>query len=349
LTHWLGEARSAAGRFLLDNPLDAITLRRYATHAGVILLIVAAFWLSQIRLPEAAASSSLYSFTPAETQSVSVAEEPLPLPLPVSFLALTRSPVPRTTILERARQEPVTYNVQSGDSLYGIAQKFGISGDTLVWANQQEDSPDVLRIGQELIVPPVSGVYLTVKKGDTLQNIAARYQVKPEAITGYPGNHLKPPFTLTAGDKLMLPGGQKPYVARVVHAYAGPIPKDATQGSGIFGWPTSGMLTQKYWGGHPAIDIGGAIGVPVYAADSGYVALVGWSNVGYGNMLLIDHGNGFQTLYAHLQRSLVREGQSVVKGQKIALMGCTGRCTGPHLHFEIRKVGVQRNPIGILP
>jgi murein DD-endopeptidase MepM/ murein hydrolase activator NlpD len=308
-----------------------------------------AFFFGRLPLPAASAVST-FGWENATAEEVQPGlDVTLPLPQPLSFLSLTKAAVPRTTIPERPREGLFIYKVQPGDTLYGIAQKFGISGETVMWANDQEDNPDVLRIGQEMVILPVSGVYHTVKQGDTVESVAAKYQVKPSAITDFEENHLKPPYALKADDKIVVPGGQKPYVARVVHAYAGPVPAGAVHGTGIFGWPTSGLVTQKYWGGHRALDIAAAEGTSIYAADSGYVALEGWSNVGYGNMILIDHGNGFQTLYAHLKGFVVRQGDSVKKGQKIATMGSTGRATGTHLHFEIRKAGVQRNPIGILP
>ena len=218
-----------------------------------------------------------------------------------------------------------------------------------MWANEQDTNPDLLSIGQELVILPVSGVYHTVQPGDTVESVASKYQVDASAITEFAENELEPPFELTAGQKIIVPGGEKPYVPRAVYAYQGPVPGDATRGTGIFGWPTSGMLSQKFWAGHPGIDVARAIGTPVFAADSGYVAVVGWDNSGYGNMILIDHGNGFQTRYAHLDGFNVRQGQSVKKGQQIATMGSTGRSTGPHLHFEVIKGGVPRNPLGILP
>jgi len=325
-------------------------MRRYATHVWVIILIPVAFLLSQTHFPKSPLGVESIGSERHGTPVQSVLDGPMPLPIPVSFLSLTKAPVPRTTIPERPRETTITYKVQGGDTLYGIGQKFGVSGETVVWANAQEDSPDVLSIGQELIILPVSGVYHTVQEGDTVESVAAKYKVEPTAISEFAANELKSPFELKIGEKIIVPGGQKPFVPRrIVHAYQGPVPEDATRGTGIFGWPASGLITQRYWGGHRAIDIGGATGTPVYAADSGYVAMLGWSSSGYGNMLIIDHGNGFQTLYAHLDGFNVRQGQSVKKGQKIATIGSTGRATGPHLHFEIHRGGVQRNPLGILP
>jgi murein DD-endopeptidase MepM/ murein hydrolase activator NlpD len=333
----------------IDNHFNALVARRYATHFGVIALILAAFLLGQIRLPALMASTVVGPGETAETDAVGLFDEPLPPPPSLSYLFLTKAALPRTTVPERPREQILIYAVQSGDTLYGIAQKFGISGETVMWANERENNPDLLSVGQELVILPVSGVYHTVQEGDTVESVAAKYQVEPDAVTAFPANGLEPPYDLRTGQRIIVPGGEKPYVARVVHAYQGPVPEDATRGTGIFGWPASGLITQRYWGGHRAIDIASARGTPVFAADSGYVAMAGWSNAGYGNVLIIDHGNGFQTLYAHLDSFNVLKGQSVKKGQTIGTMGATGRATGPHLHFEIHKAGVQRNPLGILP
>jgi murein DD-endopeptidase MepM/ murein hydrolase activator NlpD len=248
------------------------------------------------------------------------------------------------------RDEIITYVARSGDTVWDIAERFGISPETILWANDKlEDKPDLLAIGQELIILPVSGVYHTVELGETLESIAQKLKVDLSAITDYALNQLSPPYELQAGQKLIVPGGQKPYIPRVVHAYQGPIPENAALGTGSFGWPVSGRITQKYWDRHQAIDIGTAKGNPIYAADSGFVTYAGWSDVGYGYMLIIDHRNGFQTLYAHLSWYYPEVGQSVAKGELIAKVGSTGRSTGPHLHFEIIQNGVKRNPLGFLP
>ncbi|MGC8787911.1 MAG: peptidoglycan DD-metalloendopeptidase family protein [Anaerolineae bacterium] len=258
---------------------------------------------------------------------------------------LVSAVVPHTTIPRRYRIDPITYTVEPGDNVSIIAEKFGVSVETILWANGNlEDNPDYLQVGDKLIILPVSGVYHTVAKGDTLESIAQKYKVRVEDITSYEGNYMQEPYTITVGQKLIVPGGRKPYQVRHVVAWSGSVPQGAKRGTGVFGWPVSGYITQRYSEVHPAVDIGVPEGTPVKAADSGYVAVVGRSDTGYGRYVLIDHGNGFQTVYAHLSVIYVEVGQSVGKGQTIGLSGNTGKSTGPHLHFEIKLNGVRRNP-----
>ncbi|MBN1399326.1 MAG: M23 family metallopeptidase [Anaerolineae bacterium] len=242
------------------------------------------------------------------------------------------------------------YTVSEGDTVLGIAEKFNLEGNSLLWANPRlEDNPDFLSLGQELVILPIDGAYHTVASGEDVESIAKTYKVKPESITDYPGNDLSAPFTLQVGQKLIIPGGTKPYVSRQVLAYSGEIPKDAQRGSGQLVWPMSGYISQRYWQGHRAIDIAGNAGLPVSASDSGYVVLVQRSDVGYGRMVVIDHGNGYQTLYAHLSTYYVEVGQSVAKGEMIGKCGSTGNSTGPHLHFEVIQGEARRNPLNYLP
>jgi murein DD-endopeptidase MepM/ murein hydrolase activator NlpD len=263
---------------------------------------------------------------------------------------LLKAPLLHTEVPKRPRREIITYNIIGGDTIVGIAKKFGISPESILWANERTElSPDFLRIGQELIIPPTTGVLHEVKAGDTIESIAKKYKADSAAIVALEVNALTPPFALSVGQKIMVPGGEKPYTPKVVYGYSGPVPENATRGSGNFVWPISGVVTQEYWTGHRAIDIGARIGSQVKAADSGFVVLVASDDAGYGKHIIINHGNGFETLYAHLTTILVSPGQSVGRGQVIALSGSTGRSTGPHLHFEIRYLGVQRNPFGYLP
>ncbi len=260
---------------------------------------------------------------------------------------------PETNPSQSARRESIeTYVVRPGDTVLGIAARFHLAPETIQWANPSlESNPDLLRVGDRLVILPVDGVLHVVRPGDTLSSIAAKYKVPMEAIASYPLNKMESINTpLSVGQQLVVPGGQKPYIPRQVVAYNGPVPQGASQGSGVFGWPTDGVLTQPFWSGHRALDIGAWTGTPILAADSGYViaARTGW-NFGYGNMVMIDHGNGYVTLYGHMNSIFVRQGENVAKGEQIGTVGNTGNSTGPHLHFEIRYQGVPRNPMPFLP
>jgi murein DD-endopeptidase MepM/ murein hydrolase activator NlpD len=280
---------------------------------------------------------------------------PSPSPSPVGigglgyFIPELETPTPEVN-KTLTRTEIITYVVQAGDMVGTISRDFGISEDTLCWANGRlADNPDYLRVGQHLYILPIDGVLHIVEKGDTLSEIAETYKAEVQDIVDYAPNGLTDASLLVEGQELIVPDGEKPYTPRWVSAWSGTVPTNAKKGSGSFVWPTSGVVTQKYWSKHPALDVGWSEGTSVIAADSGAVILTGYSASGYGRYVVIDHGNGFRTLYAHLQMFFVKEGESVAKGQKIGLMGNTGRSTGPHLHFEIRKNGVKRNPLIYLP
>lgn len=260
--------------------------------------------------------------------------------------------VPHTIIPRRERKNIEMYTVQSGDSIYAIAAKYGLAPETVMWSNAAlEENPDVLQVGQELAILPVNGVYHQVGPAETLESIAKEYKVEVDAIVDYALNALNPEeLTLDVGQWVIVPGGSKPYIPRAVAAYAynGPVPISAVPGSGAFAWPASGPIYQGYWSAHPAIDIAAYLGAPVFVADSGYVIMAGWDDM-YGYYVVVDHINGYQTLYAHMQSYYVSAGAVVSQGQQIGEVGSTGNSTGPHLHFEIRQGTVLRNPIGFLP
>jgi LysM repeat protein len=270
---------------------------------------------------------------------------------------LQQVPVVHTTIPKRLRREVITYIVEPGDHVGKIAVKFDLEPETVMWANGSlAQNPDLLRPGQELIILPIDGVYHTVVKGDTLSSIAKKYKGEVEHIIACSYNNLDPESpTIVPGGKLIVPGGVKPYVARQVTAYNGPVPKDAKQGTGVFVWPTTGRITDRFgfrtmsgrW--HNGLDICGPQGRAVRAADSGFVTFAGWHGSGYGNLVIIDHRNGFVTYYAHLSTYYVSAGQSVGKGAQIAATGSTGNSSGPHLHFEVRYNGARKNPEMYLP
>jgi len=337
---------------------DAV-LTRNTTHLIAILLAILAIGLSNIpiTLGGIRVIQPLKLNPPPPSVPTIVAETETPLTLPAQLNdtrdddVLIRAAVPHTIIPDRSRAEISTYKVQSGDTIFGIAAKFGLEPETLMWANQSlEGNPDWLRIGQELTILPVNGVYHQVGGGDTIEGIASTYKIEPQAIIDYPLNELDPEnLIIETGQWLVVPEGRKPFVPRTVTAFSGAVPDDAVVGIGAFGWPASGTIFQGYWSGHPGIDIAAWSNAPINVADSGHVIFAGWDDTGYGYTVVVDHGNGFQSLYAHLQAYYVEAGDNVTKGQQIGEMGSTGNSTGPHLHFEIRQGTVQRNPIGFLP
>ena len=244
------------------------------------------------------------------------------------------------------------YKVLPADNLQKIAARYDLRPETILWANPKlESNPDLLFPGQQLIIPPVDGVMHVVRDGDTLSTLALKYKVTVDEIVAFPLNKLgSADSPISTGSQLIIPNGTKPYVARQVAMYRGPVPANAVRGTLNFAWPVSGHITQQFWHGHRAIDVGARAGSPIVAADSGYVikASHGW-NGGYGSMVMIDHGRGFVTLYAHMNMVYVRQGENVGKGEQLGTVGNTGRSTGPHLHFEIRQNGAARNPYYYLP
>ncbi len=274
-------------------------------------------------------------------------EEPAPVSLNVQNVELSTS----TASFSSGKIQKV-YTVRQGDTVTKIADQNGLKPDTILWANPLlEPNPDMLKVGDRLVILPVDGALHIVRQGDTLSSIAAKYKVSIDEIVDYSPNNLKSGDTrITIGTQLVIPNGTKPYVPLQVVVYQGEIPASASKGSGTFAWPVSGIITQRFWNGHTAIDIGAWTGASIVAADSGYVvaARSGWNN-GYGTMVMIDHGNGRVSLYAHMHSIYVRQGENVAKGTRLGTVGNTGSSTGPHLHFEIREWGVARNPFNYLP
>jgi murein DD-endopeptidase MepM/ murein hydrolase activator NlpD len=244
--------------------------------------------------------------------------------------------------LERLpRRWIITHTVTSGDSIWSIAAQYGLDPDTLRWSNPSlARNPDVISLGQQILILPVPGIYYTVKGGETIASLAKAYGVDPEDITGYHLNRLEPPFRLVAGQKLVIPYGRK-----TIHW---PTPSPAPDYA--FGWPAVGALTSRFRTGHRAIDVAVAYDAPVYAARSGRVERIDWDDSGYwGFWVVIGHGDGLRSYYAHLKGATVAAGQWVERGQEIGRMGSTGNSTGPHVHFEIRANGTRVDPLGYLP
>ncbi len=242
---------------------------------------------------------------------------------------------------ERPRDQVITYTVVKGDTLAKVAEKFGVSVDTVKWANDTKG--DSLNIGDQLQIPPVTGVVHKVKDGETVQSIAKRYKTDAQKIVNYPFNDYSDldTFALNVGQILVVPDGVPPAAAPIAFV---PTTYVAMNGTGRLLWPTNGLITQYPIWYHLAFDIANPSGPGVMAADTGTVVLVEYLRYGYGQHIIIDHGNSFSTLYGHLQEIYVKAGDNVSRGQVIGRMGSTGRSTGTHLHFETRIGGVAVNP-----
>jgi murein DD-endopeptidase MepM/ murein hydrolase activator NlpD len=267
----------------------------------------------------------------------------------VSRAVIVRRADWHTAIPDRPRLEIVTYTVQPGDTAESIAADFDLQPTTLMWSNpEMEKMPDLLKVGQQLTILPIDGVYHRVGVSDTLQSLSESYKVDITDIVKCPFNPFVDGAKLAEGQHLIIPGGTKPYQPRNVTEYQGPVPSDA-ESTGAFSWPSWGTLTQGYWYGHRAVDIGAAVGSAIRASDGGYIAFAGWTDVGYGYLVVVDHQNGYQTYYAHLSNIFVQEGAVIERGQVIGAMGSTGNSTGPHLHFEVRFNGYPTNPLIYLP
>jgi murein DD-endopeptidase MepM/ murein hydrolase activator NlpD len=278
-----------------------------------------------------------------------------------------------TILPSRPRYTVTTYTVETGDTVYGIAEKFGLEPKTILWGNEDTlgQNPELIVPGQVLNILPVDGAIHKWSAGEGLNAVAKFFDVTVEDIINYPGNNLDPATigdyanpNIAVGTELIIPGGkgefsdwktpiisrENPAVASVLGAgYCGEIYYGAI-GTGTFIWPSTMHFISGYnydpGINHYAIDIGGAIGNSIFAADTGVVVYAGWNDWGYGNMIVIDHGNGWQTLYAHLSVVGVSCGQSVYQGDTIGQMGSTGNSTGPHLHFEMRSATYGRvNPL----
>jgi LysM repeat protein len=269
----------------------------------------------------------------------------------------------------RSDTSVVRYTVQPGDSVFGVAEKFGLLPETILWGNLDSlsDDPHALQAGDELNVLPVDGVYYQWKAGDKLEAVAEAFGVTSDAILDWPGNDLSPiAAEIGPGEWLVVPGGQREFQtwhiptiprgsAGVGNVFGAGGCQQAIQGGAVgtggLVWPTANQAISgnDYWSGHLAIDLAAGLGDPVWAADGGAVVFAGWAYGGYGTSVAIDHGNGWQSVYAHLSAVQVECGEDVTQAQPIGLAGSTGNSSGPHLHFELRFEGGFVNPWYVLP
>ena len=357
--------------------LGEAMLRAGTTILSIILLGVVVWLLRLFYLQQPEAGNVVNALETVPTAPVVGMDNVLQPEAVDAFGGIPRLAQVHTNIPSRPRQEVVKYTVEEGDTVFGIAEKFGLIPETVLWGNYYVllDNPHQLQAGQELNILPVNGTYHEWQQGEGLNGISSYYGVKPEDIINYPANNLDIATigdlanpNITPGTWLIVPNGRREYVSwsaplgvtRENPAYArvlGPGACDAVSGGavgyGAFIWPSNKHYLSgfdyapnaNHWG----IDIAGNEGEGVYATDAGVIVYAGWNNYGYGNMILIDHGGGFQSLYAHLSGLNVGCGQSVGQGDVIGGIGTTGRSSGSHLHFEIMTSSYKINPWDVLP
>ncbi|KKR86402.1 MAG: Peptidase M23 family protein [Candidatus Woesebacteria bacterium GW2011_GWB1_41_10] len=264
--------------------------------------------------------------------------------------ATTEDPGIDTLISDKMRDKIIEYEVQEGDNIKSIAAKFGVDEDTIRWRNNL--TGDRIKIGQALEILPVTGIAHKVTKGDTVYSIAKKYDAVAQAVVDFPFNTFSndETFELAIGQTVIVPDGVKPAEVPSAPRIRQITPDAGTLvASGDFVWPTAGSITQRFVWYHKGVDIANRTAPNILAADSGRVVIAGWPDAnGYGNRVIIDHGNGYKTLYAHMSKIFVISGQTVSRGSAIGQMGSTGRSTGAHLHFEIIQNGVYLNPLNFL-
>jgi len=274
-------------------------------------------------------------------------------------LISTEEPITSSTPEEQKQQRSTfAYSVREGDTPSTIAARFGVSTNTIMWANGISDG-DTIKTGDILVILPVTGILHEVKKGDDLSTIAKKYDVKVDDIAKQ--NRIADSSSLKIGQKLIVPDGYiSAHSSSPIIVAQAPDEKDDTdtdenppvvekpstqKNLGGFIWPTTTKRLSQYFSWHhTGIDIPNRALPPIFAAKSGKVAFSGWLG-GYGHLIIIDHGDSTRTYYAHLSQDFVKVGEAVTQGETIGKMGSTGRSTGPHLHFEIRKNGKVTNPL----
>jgi murein DD-endopeptidase MepM/ murein hydrolase activator NlpD len=352
----------------------AAYLGRYGAHLAIAALAVAIGLVRPLALTvDARTNPSAPIAAPAEPEPAATT----PAAAYGSFQAtseraIVRRANPQTTIPERVRLEALTYTVQEGDTVFGIAVQFGLAPTTIVWSNWEvlQGAPWLLQPGLPLLIPPVDGAYHTVRAGESIQGIAEAYEVTTEALLNV-WNPIAAGQVLTEGLMLMVPGGvggefdweppPPPTPVPAPTAVAGSPSAGTSQPTasaslapqpgavGSFILPTGSYEVSGWVFGDPrnpthiGLDYRCRLGNPIYASDAGVVVFAGWGG-GYGNLVRVDHGNGFVTYYAHFNAFAVGYGQAVSQGQVLGYCGTTGYSSGPHLHYEVRLNGVPQNP-----
>jgi LysM repeat protein len=330
---------------------------------GVLLLVL----FQRSLFTQAVATPGAIESTPTP---LSIDLPPIPTTSSSGPVAIGRDPNLDTNVPDGVRQAVVHYTVVAGDSIFSIAKQFNLKPETILWANYnyfQDVATTVISIGWVLSIPPTDGILYKWKDGDSLTKVADQYGVDQANIISWPSNHLEIGNPkISTGSLVMIPGGSRPLTSWIqVVAYApksgvtrvvaGPggcqVPDGGPVGSTAFIWPSlnhylSGYDFTSY---HEGIDIAAGTGDAVWASDNGTVVYAGWNSSGYGNMVMIDHNNGYATLYGHLSAVYVQCGNFVYQSTPIGAAGATGNTTGPHIHFEVRYNGGFINPWTVLP
>ena len=340
-------------------------LFRAVRLVATILVMLVMIWVLQRFYVNADGSmvTQLQIPDPAQAAESQLLLPPLSLDLQTTA-ALQRDTAVDTILPVRNRTSLSNYTVEVGDTLFSVAARFGLLPETLLWSNRYNlgDDPHMIFPGQELIIMPVDGTVHIWSAGEGLNGVAEFYQVTPETIINYSGNNLKLASlgdlanpNIEPGTMLIIPGGKGQYSdwripritredpATALNVGPGACPEsyDGVLGTLNFSWPVSSRTLSGYdyapSANHYGIDIGGQIGDPVFTVDNGVVVYAGWNDWGYGNMVVVDHGQGWQSLYAHMSTVDVVCGQEVYRGDVVGTVGETGMALGPHLHFELRN------------
>jgi len=353
------------------------SILRTGTTVLSVILLGTVIWLVRLSYAQAGEAGNTANALGAEPTASVAGIDTVPQQGSEAFGGVPRLAQVHTIIPSRPRQEVIKYTVVKGDTVFGIAEKFGLEPRTILWGNYYVllDDPHGLKPGQELNILPVNGTYHEWQQGEGLNGISKYYGVKPEDIINYPANNLDAATigdfanpNIAPGTWLIVPNGRREFIswsaplgvtrenpasARVLGPGACDSISGGAVGYGTFVWPASKhylsgfdyLPSTNHWG----IDIAGNEGEGAYATDAGVVVYAGWNNYGYGNMIMVDHGNNFQSLYAHLSGINVGCGQSVGQGDLIGSIGTTGNSSGSHLHFEIRAISSFVNPWDVLP
>jgi len=336
---------------------------------AVLLLSGAVWWrIAHASPPALMPEPTAVSNQPVPAVTVAPTEPTTAVTDSGAFTSIARELQLKTNIPERPPSKATTYRVASGDAMLAIAERFNVKTESILYVNKEvlDDNPHSLRPGMELLIPPVDGLYYTWQDGDTVEAVADEFDADPADILTFPGNEVDltdPGFK--PGTEVMIPGGSRAlrdWTQDLVTAGRSNTGSTGTSdfggnacGGGLvgggFGWPANdhSISGNPYGPGHLGIDIAANEGDPVYAASAGVVTMAqGGYNYGYGNVVQIDHGNGYVTVYAHLSQYNVAACTSVGQGTLIGLAGSTGNAFGSHLHFEIRYGGSNVNPLDIV-